>query len=314
MDCRKCGRESSRQCPLCDENFCYFHWLPEFHNCSNVDPIDELKEIEEETDETYAESSKEIKDIGGQINSGRSFFGVGSKQETEPFSDTEKTQNVIETEKKTKPQRDTRGGLDFSKTGNKITFSLVGLMVLVYIVQVAVIFSLGPVWHDVLFVLHPNRILLVWTWVTSIFAHSTVSFFHLLINGSVLLFFGTLIERKVGGKEFLSFFLFTGIISGLSQTLMSSLVVPDPNGVLGASGAVMGVLGALTVLEPKRKIYIVIIPMPLWLATFLFASYDTIVLGLGGIGFGGVARLAHISGLTIGLLYGWNLRNIQNKK
>jgi uncharacterized protein len=51
-----------------------------------------------------------------------------------------------------------------------------------------------------------------------------------------------------------------------------------------------------------------IIPMPLWLATALFAVYSGFASVIGGAGAGGVAQLAHLTGLGIGLLYGAKLK------
>ena len=76
-----------------------------------------------------------------------------------------------------------------------------------------------------------------------------------------------------------------------------------------ASGAIAAVLGVLTVLNPNLRIYLYfIIPMPLWVATALFAAYSILVSTVGGIGFGNVAQLAHLAGLGIGLLYGLKLK------
>jgi membrane associated rhomboid family serine protease len=75
--------------------------------------------------------------------------------------------------------------------------------------------------------------------------------------------------------------------------------------VLGASGAIAALMGVLTVLNPNLRIYLYfVIPMPLWLATGLFAAYSILASTGGGIGFGGVAQFAHLAGLGIGLLYG----------
>ena len=64
-------------------------------------------------------------------------------------------------------------------------------------------------------------------------------------------------------------------------------------------------MGVLTVLNPNMKIYIYfILPLPLWVATIGFAIYSGFVSVSAGPGANGVAQLAHLTGLGIGLLYG----------
>jgi hypothetical protein len=176
-----------------------------------------------------------------------------------------------------------------------ITFLLEGLILFVF----------GDyVLFQMLFTLSPVHIEYVWTWVTSIFAHDPSGFFHIFFNSIVLYFFGPVVERRVGSRAFAALFLLSGAAAGLAQVL-AQLAVGGATPVLGASGAIAALLGVLTVLNPNLRIYLYfIIPMPLWVATLLFAGYSIFVSTLGGIGFGGVAQLAHLAGLGLGLAYG----------
>jgi len=156
-----------------------------------------------------------------------------------------------------------------------------------------------------LFVLHPDNILFVWTWMTSIFSHSPAGLFHIAGNSIVLYFFGPVLERQIGSKKFAALFLITGAAAGLAQ-VSTGLVVGDPaTGVLGASGAIMGILGVLTVLAPNLKVYLwFLLPIPLWILTFGYAALDLFgFLTPGGV-MGNVAHAAHLTGLVIGLVYG----------
>ncbi|MFP4531013.1 MAG: rhomboid family intramembrane serine protease, partial [Halodesulfurarchaeum sp.] len=129
-----------------------------------------------------------------------------------------------------------------------------------------------------------------------------------LFNSIVLYFFGPLVERKVGSKNFALLFVGSGVVAGLAQVLVAA-AMGGAAPVLGASGAIMALMGVLTVLNPNLRIYIYfILPMPLWVATALFAAYSVFMSSLGGIGAGGVAQLAHLAGLGIGLLYGLYLK------
>ena len=76
---------------------------------------------------------------------------------------------------------------------------------------------------------------------------------------------------------------------------------------LGASGALMFIFGCLVVLMPKEKVlFYGIIPMPFWAMGILYAVLDI----LGAIGpANGVGNFAHLSGMALGLGYGWRLRD-----
>jgi len=201
-------------------------------------------------------------------------------------------------------------GYSLPSIDGNVTYYLLGGMALTFVVQILLLsFGYGRL-HNALFVLHPNRLQYVWTWVTSVFAHGGPA--HILINGLILFFFGTLLERKIGSERFLALFFVAGIVAGLSQgvaTLLTVDALGPQNGALGASGAIAAVLGALTVLNPNLRVYLwFFIPMPLWVLTIGFAAYDTFYAATGGVGAGGVARLAHLSGLALGLAYGWKLK------
>jgi hypothetical protein len=77
-----------------------------------------------------------------------------------------------------------------------------------------------------------------------------------------------------------------------------------PGGVIGASAAIFGVMGALTVLMPDLRVYLYFVPMKILYATLLFAALDVLFLGSGDT----VAHGAHLVGLAVGLLYGYLLR------
>jgi membrane associated rhomboid family serine protease len=211
------------------------------------------------------------------------------------------------------PETSKSGGgrsLPIPSLNGNATYYLLGIMAAVYVLQRIVILTTSPEVHHSIFVLNPGNLEYVWTWVTSIFAHGNLP--HLLINGLVLFFFGSLLERKIGTDRYLALFFVAGIVAGLSQGV-ATLVTVDSltlrDGALGASGAIAAVLGTLTVLNPNLRVYLwFFIPMPLWVLTIGFAAYDIFFAATGGVGAGGVARLAHLSGLALGLAYGWKLK------
>jgi len=137
----------------------------------------------------------------------------------------------------------------------------------------------------------------LWQLVTYIFLHGGIS--HILFNLLALWMFGGEIESYWGSGKFLRYFLFCGIGAGLCTVVFSPYqFIP----VVGASGAIYGILLAFGWLFPNRLIYVYfLVPIP--------AKYFVIIFGLielyasmQGTG-GGVAHLTHLGGLIFGILY-----------
>ncbi|VVB83991.1 Rhomboid protease GlpG [uncultured archaeon] len=108
----------------------------------------------------------------------------------------------------------------------------------------------------------------LWTLITSIFVHA--SFAHLFFNMISLFFLGTLVEKIVGRKKFLKFYLLSGIFAGLFFALLSGFfgsgigerIFGDSSiSGAGASGAIFGLVGVLTILIPKKKISLILGPL-----------------------------------------------------
>lgn len=109
----------------------------------------------------------------------------------------------------------------------------------------------------------------LWTIITSIFVHA--NFTHLFVNMFSLFFIGTFVEKLIGKKRFLAFYLISGIFAGLFFCALSyyfgfgflgERVFGGPQifGV-GASGAIFGLLGLLAVLTPKNRVFLIAGPM-----------------------------------------------------
>ncbi len=130
-----------------------------------------------------------------------------------------------------------------------------------------------------------------WTLITSMFIHS--SFLHLLFNMFGLIIFGTILENSIGSKKFLLLYVVSGLIAGI----ISIFFYPA---VLGASGAIFGIIGTLAITHSKMTIWVYGMPMPMYAAAIVWAGVDVI-----GIVFPhGVANLAHLTGLGVGIIYG----------
>jgi len=136
-----------------------------------------------------------------------------------------------------------------------------------------------------------------WTIVTYIFLHDDP--LHIFYNMFALALFGSVLEKVIGGKKFLTVFFISGIIAGTGSILFY-------NASIGASGAIYGIFGTLAILRPRMTVYTGFgFPMPLIIAVSLWAAGD--LLGFF-YPYDNVAYAAHLSGLVFGLIYGFYLK------
>lgn len=141
-----------------------------------------------------------------------------------------------------------------------------------------------------------------WTLLTAMFLHGDLS--HILFNMYALLMFGPLIEQRVGTKNFLRMYFLSGILASLGFVAYRELIIGVSSAALGASGAIMGVLGMTIVLLPNLKVlFFFIIPMSMRTAGIIFALVDVVGIFTPN----NVANVAHLVGLIVGLLYARDL-------
>tara|TARA_Y100000310_G_C20662180_1_gene805386 strand:+ start:1357 stop:1986 length:630 start_codon:yes stop_codon:yes gene_type:complete len=140
-----------------------------------------------------------------------------------------------------------------------------------------------------------------WILVTSMFVHGSPN--HILFNMYALFLFGPFLERRIGPSRFLILYFGSGILA----SLLSSYFYPR---ALGASGAIMGILGALIILLPHlRLLFFFVIPMPLWVAGIVWALIDAFGIFVPS----GVGNIAHLVGLGSGLLFGLYFKRIKRE-
>jgi len=138
-----------------------------------------------------------------------------------------------------------------------------------------------------------------WTLITHMFVHYDIP--HLLVNMIVLFFFGTELERRVGESKFLQIFIISGLVAAIGQ-----MAVVPTGSMMGASGALFGVMGCLAVIAPEITVLIYfVIPLSIRAAIVLFAVIDFAMMGSAD----SIAHMAHITGLLAGLAYGGMLRD-----
>ncbi|MFB6265497.1 MAG: rhomboid family intramembrane serine protease [Candidatus Nanohaloarchaea archaeon] len=139
-----------------------------------------------------------------------------------------------------------------------------------------------------------------WTIVTSMFLHSPGDYMHLLNNLFFLSVFGFMLENIIGTRKFLAMFFAGGIFANLSAF---AFYYSTP--VLGASGAISGIIAALAVIRPRDIGLFWGVPVPMWAA--LLGWIVTNMVGTAATG-GGIAFEAHLFGLFFGAIFGLFMR------
>src|SRR6187399_3245099 len=192
-----------------------------------------------------------------------------------------------------------------TRTTPYVTISLVTLNVLVFLYQ----FSLGPAVNR--FVLTFGLVPAYFSWITvftSMFLHG--GFLHVAGNMLYLWIFGDNVEDRMGHGRFLAFYLLCGVAAALGQTFTApDSIVP----MVGASGAIAGVMGAYFVLYPHSRVltlifivfYVNIVEIPavvflgFWFLMQLLSGVGTLAASSGAEA-GGIAFWAHIAGFAVG--------------
>lgn len=162
---------------------------------------------------------------------------------------------------------------------------------------------------------------------THMFAHSPDQLFHILFNMFALWMFGKILENVWGAKRYLFFYLVCGVGAAAchliiqyfrSEQLLHAVLANSPDvqsllgavsPVLGASGAIMGILVAFAYLFPNTELFLMFIPIPIkakW-AVIGYAAID-LFMGVGSFSGDNVAHFAHLGGALTGfiLVLIWN--------
>jgi uncharacterized protein len=141
-----------------------------------------------------------------------------------------------------------------------------------------------------------------WRYVTAIFLH--LNLLHLLYNLIGIFFFGWALEKFIGSKRFLVVFLGTGIIANM-------VAVNFYDASLGASGAIFGVIGCLTILRPLMFTFAFGLVLPVFVAAIIWVVGDMIGALYGS---SGVGNIAHLSGVLVGVIIGLFFRIFMRKE
>jgi membrane associated rhomboid family serine protease len=144
------------------------------------------------------------------------------------------------------------------------------------------------------------------TLLTSMFMHGGIA--HLAGNMLFLGVFGDNVECRIGRGRYLLLYLASGVLGSLAHVAATLLVGADPRvPLVGASGAISGILGAYLVLFPGNRVTVLLFYfIPTALSAWMVIGFWFVMQifgGLAGWSAGGVAYLAHIGGFAIGWLW-----------
>lgn len=147
----------------------------------------------------------------------------------------------------------------------------------------------------------------LWTLLTCVFLHA--GWLHIIANLWALWIFGNNVEDRMGPLRFVMFYLLCGVAASTAEVLAHPMTTAP---IVGASGAIAGVMGAYLAMYPRARI-VLLVPLLFWplyveVSAFFFCLYWLLVQFLGGgLGLGdttwqgGVAYWAHIGGFLAGL-------------
>ncbi|WP_350348336.1 rhomboid family intramembrane serine protease [Agromyces sp. G08B096] len=190
---------------------------------------------------------------------------------------------------KTKPAVLTRMRSASGRGAPVVTYSLIGVTVAVFLLQLVP--GLGVTnWLYFTPLAVSDIHLEPWRLITTVFVHSTALIFHVLLNMYTLWIFGQLLEGLLGRWRFLALYLIAGLGGSVGVVWLS-----DPNtSVVGASGAIFGLMGAFLVIQRRLG----------GQTTQLFVLL-AINLVIGFVPGWNIAWQAHLGGLAVGALVGW---------
>lgn len=148
-------------------------------------------------------------------------------------------------------------------------------------------------------------VLQVWRLITYQFLHANG--WHIFLNMLGLFFLGPTLERHWGSKRFLKFYLICGAAGGVFYPLLAAVKFLPVIPMIGASGAILGLLAACAILFPHFVVFFMFFPVPIRVAAIILIFIYVINLLSGGHNAGGDA--AHLAGMATGAIYvfseGW---------
>ncbi len=186
-------------------------------------------------------------------------------------------------------------------SGSTVVRNLILACVVVFLFQTLGQFGAFQGWIEHWGALVPGQVWgrgQAWRLFTYLFLHG--DFLHLLFNMLGLWMFGQAVAYQLGDRKFLGLFLFSGVVAGLFSGFFYLLGGSAWTPVIGASGALYGVMLAFARFFPNAPVILLIFPVPARIAVWIFG---TIAFFSSVRGDGNVAHLTHLFGLLGGWLF-----------
>jgi membrane associated rhomboid family serine protease len=167
-------------------------------------------------------------------------------------------------------------------------------------VVIALLFGFHNNFLDKYFVLTTLGVKRLWLWqfVTYMFLHGGTM--HLLFNMYGLFLFGKVVAPALGANRFMTLYFGSGIVAAMIWLLFN---FNTNSGIIGASGALFGVMIAAAMYAPDLQFILIIPPMPIKLKTLVLVYGLLEIIFVRGGGGGNIAHLAHLGGIVGGYLF-----------
>lgn len=200
-----------------------------------------------------------------------------------------------------------------------VTYGIIGINALIFAYQTSLAFSstVSEEQFVYMFGLIPAQFHII-NLFTSMFLHG--GFAHIIGNMWFLWIFGDNVESALGHAKYLLFYLLCGVLAGVSQIIFN---MDSSIPMVGASGAIAGVLGAYLIRYPHARIHVLVfifffmstirVPAIVVLGIWFFTQLTN---GLGTLGLdttGGVAWFAHVGGFIAGIGFNYAFQYIRIK-
>ena len=144
----------------------------------------------------------------------------------------------------------------------------------------------------------PSRTYELWRFLSYSFVH--YDFMHLLFNMLMFWMFGTEVCKTLGEKNFTALYLISAVFAGIFSMPFYSFGIMGNNPIIGASGALFGIMAAYAFLFPDRTILMFfVIPMRIRYAIWIFVAIDLFMANSGD----GIAHYMHLGGILSGYLF-----------
>jgi len=140
-----------------------------------------------------------------------------------------------------------------------------------------------------------------WRLIGYQFLHSRTDVLHILVNMFGLYMLGPALEQSWGSRKFVLFYLACGAAGGIVYPLLVHIGFLAPGPMIGASGAILGLVAACAILFPHFVLVLFVFPVPIRIMAVVLAARSLLIVIMNGYNAGGEA--AHFAGIAVGTAY-----------